>query len=148
MIPTTDLSDMRIRPALEADAPIIHQMIRNAQLDPTSLDWHNFLVAEVDRQIVGIGQIKPYRDCQELGSLVVRREHRNRGIASALIEALEARAGRPLYLVCQLKMEPYYLRFGYKRVPFLQVPPTIRLKLAAAFAFRLFGIKVIAMRKD
>lgn len=144
----THLPELRIRPAVEADARTIRQMIREEQLDPTSRDWHNFLIAEVDGQTVGIGQIKPYRDCQELGSLIIRSAYRSQGIAGALITALEAKAGRPLYLVCERKMQPFYERFGYQRLPFRQAPRTLQLKLAAAFAFRLFGILVIAMHKD
>lgn len=145
--PPTHLPELRIRPALEADAPTIRQMIREEGLDPSSRDWHNFLIAEVERQIVGIGQIKPYPDCQELGSLIVRSEYRSQGIAGALITALEAKAGRPLYLVCERKMQPYYTRFGYQRIPFRLAPRTLQLKLAVSTVLRLFGLQVIAMRK-
>ncbi len=145
---TTPAAEITIRPAAQADARTIRQMIRAEALDPTSLDWRNFLIAEQDDRIIGVGQIKPYPDCQELGSLIVDRDYRHQGIAAQLIGALEARAGRPLYLVCERKMEPYYTRFGYQTIPFSEAPRTLKLKLAASLPFRLFGVRVIAMRKD
>ena len=71
-----------IREATAADAPTIKRMIREAQLDPTSLKWKNFLIAEVDGDIAGIGQVKPLLGCRELGSLVVAKAHRKQGIAA------------------------------------------------------------------
>ena len=111
-----------IRPAAAADELIIIQMIRDEHLDPSSRKWQNFLVAEDARKIIGIGQIKRYADCQELGSLIVLQEYRNQGIASALIAALEAQAARPLYLMCESKMQPYYERFGYQIIGWWSAP--------------------------
>ncbi len=141
---------LHLRPATADDAPIIRQMIREAQLDPSTLKWQNFLVvAQADNgQMVGIGQIKRYRDCEELGSLVVLPEFRGQGVAAALIAALEARAGRPLYLLCGSHMQPYYERFGYHVIRWREAPGTLRLKLSFALPFRLFGIRVLVMRKD
>jgi amino-acid N-acetyltransferase len=141
----------RIRPATAADQPTIRQMVVREKLDPTTLKWQNFLVAEIEGDppvIVGIGQIKPYPGAPELGSLVVLREYRGQGIAADLIAALEARAPRPLYLLCQNKMQSYYGRFGYRRISFAEAPRPIKLKLLPTFAFRLFGVQVIAMCKD
>jgi amino-acid N-acetyltransferase len=138
---------VNIRPAVKTDQTTIRKMVRDARLDPSTVQWQNFLVAEMDRQIVGIGQIKPYPDCEELGSLVVLPAYRNHGIAGALIHALERGAQPPLYLICLQKMQPYYERFGYRVIGWQDTPKTLRNKLRITFLFRLFGIRVIAMRK-
>jgi amino-acid N-acetyltransferase len=138
---------VNIRPAMEGDHLVIRKMVRDARLDPSTVQWQNFLVAETEGQIVGIGQIKPYPDCQELGSLVVLPAYRNHGVAGALIHELESRAQRPLYLICLQKMQPYYERFGYRVIGWQDTPNTLRNKLRITFLFRLFGIRVIAMRK-
>src|SRR5215204_541196 len=111
-----------IRPAAEADAPTIKKMVKDEQLDPTSLDWQHFLIAELDGKTVGIGQIKEYPGARELGSLVVLSEYRNQGIASALIHALEARSEYPLYLFCLQENETFYNRFGYQKIRYGQAP--------------------------
>ena len=137
-----------IRPATETDATTIKRMIRKARLDPTSLKWQHFLLAEDGAQkIIGIGQVKPYPGCEELGSLVVLPDYREQGIGGALIEALEARAGRPLYLLCLSTMGPYYQRFGYQRISWWAAPWFLKLKLSPALLFRLFGMRVFVMRK-
>ncbi len=141
------MADYTIRPATAADQVTIRRLIRQEQLDPTSTHWQRFLVAEIGSQIVGIGQVKEYPGCQELGSLITLREYRGLGIASALIAALEAKAGRPLYLLCASKMEPYYQRFGYQTIGWIDAPTALKIKLTPTFLFRLFGIRVLVMRK-
>ncbi len=137
-----------IRAATEQDDATIKKMVRDEQLDPTSIKWRNFLAAEVDGKIVGIGQIRKHSDCEELGSLVVLKEYRGQGIAAQLIEQLEARAGRPLYLDCRDNMIPYYQRFGYQPISYWEAPRTLQLKLLFPLMLRVFGIKVGVMRKD
>ena len=100
-----ELSMLIIRSATANDAATIKKMIRNARLDPTFLKWKNFLVAEYKQEVVGIGQIKPYPGCRELGSLVVSRKYQNKGIGAKLIEALESQTEFPIYLLCHNKME-------------------------------------------
>lgn len=148
LAPSSSIEGLTIRPATEADAPQIKRMVRAEGLDPTQLRWSNFLVAEVDGDIVGIGQICQHRTCQELGSLVVTSDYRQRGVASALIAALEARAGRPLYLMCAASKQPFYERFGYRAIGWRETPRALWIKRAAAFPFRLAGVRVVAMRKD
>ena len=127
-------------------------MIRAERLDPTSLDWRHFLVAEAPVEdgtgaIIGIGQVKHYPGCLELGSLVVLPEFRGQGIAAALIAALEARSGRPLYLLCRSEMEAFYQRFGYDTISFWQAPLVLRLKLLPAPLAALVGIHARVMCK-
>lgn len=135
------------RSATAADAVTIRQLIRDERLDPTSLDWRHFLVAEDGGQIVGCAQVKRLPGVNELGSLVVLPAYRGQGIGARLIQTLEAQAGLPLYLVCQERMEPYYNRFGFRRIGFWSAPLFLRLKLAAALLLRLGGIRIIGMVK-
>lgn len=140
-----------IRPAIAAESTLIKSMVRAENLDPTSLNWRHFLVAEADidgvPRIVGIGQIKEYPGCQELGSLIVLPEYRGEGIAGILMAALEDRAGRPLYLMCAEKMQPFYEQHDYEQIGFVSAPAALKVKLAASLIFRLFGVRVIVMRK-
>jgi amino-acid N-acetyltransferase len=139
---------LTIRPAAATDQPTIQRLIRAARLDPTSLKWQNFLVAEWDGELVGIGQVKPYPGCRELGSLVVLKQYRKNGIASKLIEALEALHPRPMYLLCPGHMEGFYNRFGYVTIGWMQAPPFLKLKTFITLPFKFFGIRVLIMRKD
>lgn len=139
---------IHIRPATAADDATIRRMVRAEHLDPTSLKWQNFMVVEQDGKVIGIGQVKTLPGCQELGSLVVLPEYRGQGIAAELITALEARTGRPLYLLCQNQMASYYARFGYQQISYRDVPRFLKLKMLVPMTFRLFGVRIVILRKD
>ena len=138
---------VKIRPAGEEDRRVIRKMVFAENLDPTSLKWQNFLVAELVGSIVGIGQVRKHRGCRELGSLVVLKEYRERGIAGRLMAELEKAAGYPIFLFCEAKMEGYYTGHGYEVISWRDVPTALRLKLLPTFLFRIFGIRVLVMRK-
>ncbi|MDQ7024113.1 MAG: GNAT family N-acetyltransferase [Anaerolineae bacterium] len=142
-----DAIAITIRPAKITDDKIIKSMIRGARLDPTSLNWRNFLIAEHQGKIVGIGQVKHYPGCNELGSLVTFPKYRGKGVAARLISELEAQAGFPLYLLCASKMEAYYQRFGYETISWWEAPTFLKLKLSPTILVRIFGIRVLIMRK-
>ncbi|GIV83741.1 MAG: hypothetical protein KatS3mg052_0748 [Candidatus Roseilinea sp.] len=136
-----------LRPATEADQGVIRRMVLAARLDPTSLNWRNFIVAVDDGEIVGVAQIKPYADCREFGSLVVKPAYRNRGIGGRLIEALLQRERGEVYLLCASTLAPYYARFGFALIDDRQAPATLRRKLRFASLCRLIGARVVVMKR-
>ncbi len=143
------MSDVRIRPAASGDQPTIKQMIRDQHLDPTALDWSHFWVAEMNGEIVGIGQVRPYPKCRELGSLVVKAPYRGTGVGARLMNALLERESGDVYLECQVKNEAYYSRFGFKRIPWFQAPPPLWYKaLIGGVLLRVVGIRIIAMKRE
>ncbi len=148
MAESPSIEGLTIRPAEASDEPVIKRLVRAEGLDPTQLRWANFQIAEIDGAVVGIGQIRQHRTCEELGSLVVTADYRRRGVASALLAALEAQAGRPLYLMCAHTTQPFYERFGYRAISYRQTPGVLRLKRTVGLLGRVMGVRVVAMRKD
>ncbi|MGB1285643.1 MAG: GNAT family N-acetyltransferase [Aggregatilineales bacterium] len=141
------MTNYPIRDANADDFETIKQMVKDARLDPLGLKWQNFLVVEHDGQIIAIAQIRRHRGCNELGSLITLHDYQKQGIAGQLMSKIEKRTGSPLYLVCMNKMKPYYERYGYQEIRWHEIPNSLRVKLAPAMPLRLFGIRVIAMRK-
>ncbi len=138
-----------IRPPHESEYEAIRRMVKSARLDPTTrLHFEHVLVAKVDGQVVGVGQIKQLNGCQELGTLFVLPEYRGQGIAAQLIAGLEARAERPLYLLCVNTMKDYYARFGYRVISVWEAPTALKRKLIPGQIMRLFGMHPWVMRKD
>jgi N-acetylglutamate synthase-like GNAT family acetyltransferase len=123
-------------------------MVFAEHLDPTSLKWQNFLVAETEGIIVGIGQVRMHRGCRELGSLVVLKGYRGHGIAGRIVAELERTSGYPMYLLCESKMEGYYTGHGYRVIGWRAAPTVLKMKLLPTFLFRLFGIRVLIMGKS
>lgn len=136
-----------IRPARAHDAQTIRRMVRAAGLDPTSLQWPNFLMAEKEGRVVGIGQVKPYRGAPELGSLVVLKSYRGQGIGAAIIHALIERHPGELFLLCPYRLEGYYAQFGFQRAEPRELRGTVKRKYLFTRLFRLFGMKIIVMRR-
>lgn len=138
-----------IRPAQANEEATIKAMIRGEQLDPFNVHWQNFLIATEGEQIVGIGQVKPYRSGRELGSLVVVSDRRQTGVGGAIIKALIVRENGPLLLFCLAFREPFYAKFGFRRVGLSDIPGEFKLKYALGTAFtRLVGRRVIVMKRQ
>jgi len=119
---------MFIRPATEADRTAILGLMRLGDFNRINLRPACFLVAEEAGQVIGIGQIKRHRDgTPELASLVVAADRRGEGIGQALVRALVASHGGPLYLFCLVELESFYGRLGFRRVDRPHLPRLLAL---------------------
>lgn len=142
------MSDVVIRKATEGDQAIIKQMVSEARLDPTALHWSHFRVAEKNGEIIGIGQIRPYPKCRELGSLVVKLAYRGQYIGEQLVTALLADEQGDVYLECRSHNEGYYARFGFQTIPWRQTPMPLKLKAGIGhYVGKLIGFKLVTMKR-
>jgi N-acetylglutamate synthase-like GNAT family acetyltransferase len=142
---------LTVRPANEDDQPTISRTIKDAHLPRMNLRWPNFVVAEEEGEIVGVGQVKSHGDgSRELASIAVVRGRRGAGIGKAVIVTLIAReAGVVLYLSCRRDLEGYYKRFGFIRIEQAAYPPYFRRTTSLAnLITRFFGIHLIVMRRE
>ncbi len=143
---------MNLRPATQLDQPPITRIIREANINPMSLDWHRFLVAEEDGAIIGVGQIKSHGDgSRELASIAVVPSHQGRGIARQIIEALIAQEPGTLYLTCRNQLEPFYTRFGFRKIERDEMPPYFSrlIRLANVFMpLMKHGVRIIVMKRN
>jgi len=139
-----------IRPATRGDQATIRGMIREAGINPMSLKWPSFLVAEEGGAIVGVGQVKVHGDgSRELASMAVTPARQGEGIGSAIVNALIAGQGdRVLHLTCRRDAQAYYERFGFRRLDRADYPPYFArfLPLVNAFA-RLARTQIVVMRR-
>jgi N-acetylglutamate synthase-like GNAT family acetyltransferase len=139
-----------IRPATEADQPTIRRLIKEANLNRMSLHWPNFVVAEEDGAIVGLGQVKAHQDrSRELASIAVVPVRQGQGIGRALIERLLAREPGVIHLTCRRELEGYYERFGFRRLERAEYPPYFRRLIPLVnVVVRLLGTRIVVMRRD
>ncbi len=140
-----------IRPAIETDQPSIRGLIKEVHLPRMNVQWQNFLVAEDDGALVGVGQVKSHGDgSRELASIAVVPKRQGQHIGSAVVNALLAReTGIVLHLSCRRQLEGYYERFGFRRVEPSAYPPYFRrtTRLVNLIA-RNFGVHLIVMRRE
>lgn len=113
-----------IRPARETEDSPVRELIHSVGINPMGLDWKRFVVA-VDEQdkLIGCGQLKPHgQNALELASIAVYPEHRGKGVARAIIEHLLRNSPRPLYLMCESSLGPFYEKFGFRAIQYEEMP--------------------------
>jgi amino-acid N-acetyltransferase len=113
-----------VRPARETEASQIRKLIHLVGINPTGLDWKRFVVAVNEQdEMIGCGQLKPHGgDILELASIAVYPEHQGNGIGRAIIEHLLQESSRPLYLICESSNGPLYEKFGFRAIPYEEMP--------------------------
>lgn len=116
-----------IRPAVAADGAAIRTLVRNTpRMNPTGLDWPNFVVAELEGAIVGVAQLRPAGGgAVELGSLVVRPDQRRQGLAGRLVGATLARATGRVLIVTGAASAHRYAPWGFARIAPWRAPPSV-----------------------
>ena len=125
-----------LRPATPADEKRIKDLIHEVGINPMSLDWQRFIVAEDEGLFVGCGQVKPHGDgALELASLAVIPARQGQGIGSILIKAFMAREPGELYLTCRGGLAPYYRQFGFEEVEVEAMPRSLKTLYRAARMF-------------
>ncbi len=142
---------LTIRAATEDDQPKIRRLIKEVHLPRMNLQWANFVVAEEDHEVVGMGQVKSHGDgSRELASIAVVPGRQDQGIGSAIIQALLSRErGVVLHLSCRRELEGYYERFGFKRLESAAYPPYFRrTTLLISRITRFFGLHLLVMRRE
>jgi amino-acid N-acetyltransferase len=145
-----------IRPARQEDQETIVSYIRQAKLNPRNLHWQNFLIAEKGNKIVGIRQIKTYKQgTREVASGFVLPEYRRQGISACLMNELLAREKGPLYTMVNERRAPYYEQFGFRRVDVSQLPLDFlkeyrigRIVTGLMSIFRKDKVRIIPLKRD
>lgn len=113
-----------LRPARETESAQIKELIHLVGINPMDLDWKRFIVAVNDRdEMIGCGQLKPHgKEILELASLAVYPDHQGKGVARAIVEYLLKDSPRPLYLMCESSLGPFYEKFGFRGISYEEMP--------------------------
>lgn len=134
-------STILVRPAIAQDEPAIRALVRSERLNPTGLNWPNFVVAADTHGIVGAVQLRRHADgSRELGSLVVASAARGRGIATRLIDALLAHEPGRVQMITDATFASRYARWGFMPIAPRQASRCVRLnhrlgRLACVISF-------------
>ena len=116
-----------IRKAVAADEPAICALVRSERLNPNDLHFANFAVAVRGDELIGATQIKHHRDGSlELGSVVVARPWRGRGISGELIDFVLSKEPRTVHAITRRRHAGHYARWGFETVPSRAAPAKIR----------------------
>ncbi len=112
-----DAAFVLIRAAVALDQAAITRLVQGERLNPNGLAWQNFIVAVVGGAVVGAVQMRQHDDDSlELGSLVVHREHRRRGIAGRLITVLLNLHAGQVHVITHRKNAVHYRRWSFRPI--------------------------------
>lgn len=126
-LPRDHAEPLLLRPAVEGDQPAITQLVHGERLNPHGIGWANFVVAVMGHTVVGAVQMRQHPDgSRELGSLVVSRAHRGRGIAGRLISALLARHAGTIHVITRDSNALHYRRWGFAVIDPCDAPRAVR----------------------
>jgi amino-acid N-acetyltransferase len=122
-----DAEPVQMRRAVALDQLAITQLVHGERLNPHGLDWANFVVAVMGNTVMGAAQMRQHPDgSRELGSLVVSRAHRGRGIAGRLINALLARHTGAVHVITRHTNAGHYRRWGFVVIEACDAPRSVR----------------------
>lgn len=132
-------SECTIRPASAQDIKSIRMLVWSAKLDPTQLRWQQFWVIECGGHLAACGQLRNFAGAQELGSLVVMKDWRDRGLGTYLTQHLIAHATAPLYLECLgSRLAAFYTRFGFVQAAWQELPQSLKFKFGLSRLAKVF----------
>jgi len=143
---------IHIRKARKEDEGAIRALILRSGINPTSLKWKNFLIAESStKEFLGCGQVKAHSDGSwELASLAVKKDWQRRGIGKKLIAELLETHPQELHLMCQSSLGSLYEQYGFETIAEEEMPTYFRRvsKLAGVLDnLRKEGESLLIMRR-
>lgn len=122
-----DDANISIRRATPGDQRVIRALVHSERLNPTGLKWSNFMVAADRHDIVGAIQMRRHSDgSRELGSLVVARGLRGRGLAGRMIDALLAGERGPVWMITADAIAGTFERWGFHPIDPRSAPVKVR----------------------
>ncbi len=130
-----------LRPANPEDLGAIRKLVFQAKLDPTQLRWENFSVIAFQDEVIACGQLRQFSGCQELGSLVVQKPWRDRGLGSYLVQHLVDDATAPVYVECMGWLVEFYEHLGFLKISWSELPKPLKIK----FFLGQLGSKVLPL---
>ena len=117
---------LHIRPALPTDHDAIVGLVRSERLNPNGLEWPNFLVATEHDHLIGAVQLRRHHDgAQELGSLVVERSSRGKGLATRLINSLLASNPGRILMITGRQHVSHYSAWRFRPIAAFDAPASI-----------------------
>ena len=116
-----------LRNATSEDVPVIEAVALREQLDSRDPRPEQFVMAELNGEVVGFGRIIGHRDCWEVACMYVARDLRRLGLGSDIVQELFSRMNEDLPVYAVTSLPEFFGTLGF--APVKKVPAAIRAKL-------------------
>lgn len=116
----------------DTDREEVFSLSRSMDLDVQEFNIRDFCVVRRANHVVGFGRLRPYKGFQEIATIGIVEEERNKGLGSAVVNCLLKKGTRDVYLTCVIPS--FFSRLGF--APVKEFP----CELSAKYDFcRSFG---------
>ena len=130
-----------IRAATANDQDGILRLARGERVKPIGLHWPNFMIAERANELVGKVQLRQHpAGSRELGTLVVRRDSRQQGIAAMLIVALLPKQNDGILMVTSAAHARHYGRWNFAPIAARSYQRSLELLDGCLYAGRMISL--------
>jgi len=102
---------LKIRRAIAQDKKEILKILKEIDLFYEGQSGDSFWLAKTDEKIIGFVQFKEYSEFYFLSSLAILPEHRNNGVAAALIEEVLKTTTKDTYIYTIIPK--FFEKFGF-----------------------------------
>jgi len=106
------------------DWGIIKDLIKEYRLDDNNLSIDQFIIVKNEQTLLGFGRLKKHLDCDEVSSLGVLPQNRNKGVGKIIIEELVKQAAKNIYIVTIIP--DYFVKLGFEKT--CQFPASMMTK--------------------
>ncbi|MBI2135610.1 GNAT family N-acetyltransferase [Candidatus Woesearchaeota archaeon] len=116
-------------------------------LDPSVILFNSEVYMIKKGSIISFLTLKKYDGFYELKTAYTYPGYRNKGYAEKLVKKVLSTTDSDLFLQCDSKLEKLYKKCGFKKTDKMSLLFRIRENLFNLFLSRIFGYKIITMRK-
>jgi len=109
-----------MRNGTEADLPALQTILANNQME-VNVNPDEFLLAEIDGELVGIARLENEADQVYLRPIVVDSKWHGKNIGTALVRRI-AHGVDVLHVVARGQSTGFYQKLGFLPIPWEQVP--------------------------
>ncbi|NLO73215.1 MAG: GNAT family N-acetyltransferase [candidate division WS1 bacterium] len=118
--------DWELRPATSEDLSVIEAVALREQLDSRNARPEEFIIAELQSEVVGFGRLIHHKECWEIACLYVARDLRRLGLGTDIVNALLERGSEDLPVYAVTSLPEFFATLGF--VPVEKAPPCMRSK--------------------
>lgn len=129
---------MELIPATNRRQDVIALLTREKLIvDDLSAGLENFVIAIQDDEVIGTAGLEIYHDYGLLRSVAVRKDYRNKGVASDLVKQIEALAAakglKEIYLLTETAPD-YFRQKNYQLINREDVPKEVQQSSEFSYA--------------
>ena len=132
-----------VLPAASTDLQEIHFLAKNFDLDIENISWQQFVVVKKEEHVIGFGRLRTYPQCTEVATVGVIPSERNKGIGTAIVQALIRLSPAELYVTCVIP--DFFGMLGFEKVK--QYPSVLQKKVDFCKLYDFSDEQIFVMKR-